>query len=375
MTEKTFLFQINVTRDCNLRCTHCYISTDKKDHSGQMSAIEFLATINQICEFSKTPMGKLYSDFEIHVVGGEPTMLGLDFYKQVLPPSRTLLGDIKQEVRFSIVTNLLTEKAVEIVEMFGRASTSYEPTSRFLSFAGRPKPALHRLWEANVKKTIEAGAELHSTVSITRGVVDEGAARTIEYLRSLNLKSVHLGFFIPSGDGKINAESNFPAFEETAAFLIDAFEWRLNNSDDNFYINPIESLIRSISLKSPIDDIICPIIPGSIDIDSDGETTSCIEAGGEVDFDSLGNVFEAGLVKILSSRELRKVRAKAMSRPAECAGCKEVVYCQYACRVLHDSWDKQGECPGFKSFIRHVRTAVENGRATPIEISNKVTGC
>ena len=37
----SFLFQINVTRRCQLRCSHCYILSDKKDTSPDMSAVSY----------------------------------------------------------------------------------------------------------------------------------------------------------------------------------------------------------------------------------------------------------------------------------------------------------------------------------------------
>jgi len=344
-----------------------------------MSQDKFLALIDQLCEFSSTILGEKYTDYEIHVIGGEPTMLGYDFFTDVFEASKLKLSKIDKEVRFTLVTNLLSDDALKIAKLFDTVSTSYEPDSRFLTFAGAPKPGLQRKWEKNVRLAIESGMDLQSTSGITLGNVNYGAVNLIEYMSELGFKGLHLGFFIPSGDGKTYAEKNFPEFEQTSQFLIDAFDWNLEHrGKGGIYLNPIESLIYSIYTNEACDDIVCPIIPGSLDVDWDGETTSCIEAGGEVDFKSLGNVFKedgSSISEILTSRDYRKVKAKAMRRPKECEGCPEIAVCQYACGVLHDWWDKDGECPGFKRFLQHARHHVENLGVRPLEEKVKSQTC
>lgn len=384
MSGRTFLFQVNVTRDCNLRCTHCYISSDKKAQSQFMSESEFIEVFSQIKDFlEKDSNGKReYSLADIHVIGGEPTMLGVKFFENTIPKIKEMLSNVKQEVKLTIVTNLITNNSLKISRMFDNIATSYEYKTRFLSKAGEEKPELEVKWLKNVEQLYNEGLEVGVTMAATKQAVDFGASNLLDFFYENKFKSIHLGFFIPSGDGLTYMDTVFPMFEETTDFMIEATNWYLKRriEDRNLYVNPIESMIESIYRKKAIDDIVCPIIPGSLDIDWDGETVTCIEAGGEVDFTSLGNIYEKPITKILSSREYIRERTKAIIPKPYCVGCDELESCQSACGVLHSYWNGEGECPGFKGFIKYIRNLVENEGLLPKseifkEPYKKTVGC
>lgn len=369
MSGKTFLFQINVTRDCNLRCTHCYISSDKKAESQFMTKEQLLHVTREIVGFliKDSNTKREYNLADIHVIGGEPSMLGLAFFQEVLPEMKAILANAPQKVKLSIVTNMITKQAVKIARLFDEVSTSFEYDTRFLSKTGAPKPALQDAWLKNIREFQSDGRSIYVTTAITKQVIERGAAHLLDFFYDNGFRSVHLGFFIPSGDGLVYMDSTFPMFHETSQFLIEAADWYLEKrlKDPLLYVNPIESMIESIYEGKPLDDIVCPIIPGSLDIDWNGGTVTCIEAGGEVDFDSLGNVFEVPMTDILKSRKYLRERTKAMVPKPQCVGCDELEACQSACGVLHGYWNGKGECPGFKAFIKHIRRFVDEKGVEP----------
>nr|WBW52306.1 hypothetical protein IGGMDNGE_00382 [Pseudomonas aeruginosa] len=51
--------------------------------------------------------------------------------------------------------------------------------------------------------------------------------------------------------------------------------------------------------------------------------------------------------------------------PAACRACDERMLCQANCGVLHEQWNQQDECPGFKTFIKRVRFLVEEEGVRP----------
>jgi len=385
MSDKTFLFQLNVTRDCNLRCTHCYISTDKKAASQFVTEEQFIESFQQIVDFMKKDYegAKQYGLAEIHVIGGEPTMLGLKFYNNTIPIIRELLSQIPQKYSFTIVTNLVTGNSIKIAKLFDNIATSYEHETRFLSKTGVPKPELEKKWERNIAQLQSEGIQPTVTTAVTKNTVERGAEFILEHFYELGFKQIHLGFFIPSGDGLTNIVDVFPSFESTTKFMIEATDWYLKRRliDKELYINPIESMIESIYEEKPMDDIVCPIIPGSLDVDWNGDTVTCLEAGGEVDMTSLGNIFETSIVEIVSSAQYRRERTNAIVAKPACLGCDEFLSCQSACGVLHQYWNGRGECPGFKGFIKYIRGLVENKGVRPkkvelkIEKINKMNGC
>lgn len=83
---------------------------------------------------------------------------------------------MQQEVKLSIVTNLLTPKCAEICDLFDEISTSFEVKTRFISADGKPLPALEKRWIKNIKKLQDMGREVNVTSAVTSQAIELGAA-------------------------------------------------------------------------------------------------------------------------------------------------------------------------------------------------------
>ena len=354
--RKTYLYQINITRDCNLRCTHCYIHSDVKKQSGQMRQEDFLHIFKGIGEH----MAQIgYNHAEIHVIGGEPTMLGLAFFEATIPAARALLENQGFSFEIIMVSNLLSQDIVPIARFFNRINTSYEPVTRF------PKPKLEQMWRDNLLLLQDNGIDVGVTTAITKHVTAIGARALLDQHYKSGIKQIHFGFFIPSGDGLTNIDDMFPPFIETSRFLIDAAEWYFERRDDdpNLFVNPVESMLSSISSDEPLDDIVCPIIAGSMDIDWNGKAATCLEAGGGKNPDWSGNVIETSINEVAQSKAFREKVIEAAKPKKECRTCDEYRVCRSGCGVIFKYWnpEQDEDCPGFKSFIKHMRGAHQRG--------------
>lgn len=376
----TFLYQLNVTRRCNLRCTHCYISSEKKDISPDWSVNDFLHVICSIRDYMISPISKSrgHTKAEIHVIGGEPSELGVDFFEEVLPKAYSILDDAGLSYKLCLVTNLLTPRSLEVSKLFKAVATSYEPETRFT------KKKHYQMWLKNVAEYQQYSRDrklppIGITSAITNKVISIGAKEYLNALVDLGFRNIHLGFFIPSGDGDLYRDEVEPSHENTSKFLIEAFDWYVANKArfKDIYVNPCESWIQSMVSNTPFDDIVCPILSGALDIDGDGETISCIEKGGVFDYSSNGNLLETVQVldiesgksekkytnsvsKILTSPSYLKEVASAKLLPNICLRCEHKNLCLGNCSVLHGEWDQQGECPGFKRFLDHVSKFVRD---------------
>jgi radical SAM protein with 4Fe4S-binding SPASM domain len=353
---KSFLYQINVTRDCNLRCTHCYIHSEVKDSSKTMQEQQLLDIANGIVEHMSSIN---YSHAEIHIIGGEPTMLGLAFYEKMMPELRKTLSGNEFTFEILLVSNLLHNDVVKIAKLFDRISTSYEPETRFVSWTGQPKPALERLWLEKVSDIQSAGLNLSVTTAITKPVISFGAGNLLDWFYSKGIKQIHFGFFIPEGDGLVNIATVFPEFHETSDFLISCAEWYWGKreTDQNLWVNPVESMLSAIHTNTPLDDIVCPIIAGSMDIHWDGSAAPCLEAGGAINPDWAGNVFKDGINGVAQSLKFKQQTFAAIKPHKSCRSCDEYSVCKSGCGVLFKFWNAEEDldCPGFKKFIKYLR--------------------
>lgn len=360
--EKTYLYQINVTRDCNLRCTHCYIHSDIKASSKTMVDDQIISLAHGIVEHMKKIK---YQHAEVHFVGGEPSMLGLDFFKRNIPKFKEIVKNAGFSAEVMMISNLLHDDIVEMAKLFDRVTTSYEVDSRFVSLKGIYKPKLEQKWLESVKKLQEAGIDLGITTAMTKPVIRFGAKNLLDYFYSNGIKQIHFGFFIPEGDGLINYAEIMPGFHETSQFLIDSANWYLEkrDKDPNLWVNPFESMLSAIDSDEPLDDIVCPIISGSIDINWDGNAATCLEAGGAKEPDWSGNVFETSIASVTATQHYMKKVLDAAKPQKICRTCEEYSVCKSGCGVLFKYFDPvlDEECPGFKRFIKFVRAKNEAG--------------
>lgn len=351
--HRTFLFQVNVTRDCNLRCSHCYIASEVKALSNRMTVSQFLKIIRDIGEFMLTAKN---THAEIHIVGGEPTMLGAKFFHRVMEEAYEIMKGYGSAFtwEFILVSNLLSREILEIAPWFTKISTAYEPETRF------PKQFHEDWWLRNVHALQEKGLDVAITTCMTKPVIEYGAERLCDRIyNDLGIKQMHYGFYIESGDGRANAATVTPTFLATSNFLIDSANWYFErrDSDPELYVNPAESLLSAIHRDEPLDDIICPIISGSLDINDDGNAVSCIQAGGEINVAWEGNVFSESVTDVVNSDKFKR-RVIEASRPNRaCMTCDEYRVCRSGCGVNFKIWDpaKDDDCPGYKRFIKHMR--------------------
>jgi radical SAM protein with 4Fe4S-binding SPASM domain len=369
---RTYLYQVNVTRDCNLRCTHCYISSMVKKLSGQMERDSVIKIAEGIAEHMSS-IG--YDHAEIHLIGGEPTMLGPDFFEDVIPEMRKRLDGLGFSYELCLVSNLMHKDIVRFGRLFDRINTSWEPVSRF------PKPKLEKMWLDGVAMLREAGIKASVTTSVTKPVIEMGARAVLERLYGVEgFKNIHFGFFIPSGDGLANSGDMFPEFHETSAFLIEAAKWYLEHrdADPELYVNPVESMIAAIHTNTPMDDIVCPIIAGSMDIDWNGNAATCLEAGGNREAKWAGNVLTTSIPDVAKTQAFRKDVIKAAKPHPGCIDCDAYDFCRSGCGVLAKHWNPETDpdCPGFKGFINHMRGLHASGTVPKYtEYRTHATGC
>lgn len=357
--NSVFLFQINVTRDCNLRCTHCYIASEVKAISGRLTVSQFLKIVRDIGEHMITAEN---THAEIHIIGGEPTMLGAKFYDRVMPEAYEIMKSYGDAFswEFILVSNLLSKEMMAIAPWFSKISTAYEPETRF------PKEFHEKWWLTNVHKLQDGGIDVAITTCMTKPVIDYGAANLCNRIyNELGIKQMHFGFYIESGDGRINADTVTPRFDETSQFLMDSAEWYFErrDSDENLYVNPAESMLSAIHRDEPLDDIVCPIIAGSLDIDSSGNALTCIQAGGELDAPWEGDVLKTSVSEVINGDKFKRRRVEAARPHPACMTCDEYRVCRSGCGVNFKNWDPAGDddCPGYKRFIKFMRAKYASG--------------
>ena len=115
MKNLTVIFK--PTYSCNLRCRYCYARNERDAIQTKMSIAEAIAAFDWIqsyCSFSKID--------SVNIIwhGGEPLLMGVDFYKEIIPYATSKLKDHGIKLHNAIQTNatLITDDYIEIFKQY-----------------------------------------------------------------------------------------------------------------------------------------------------------------------------------------------------------------------------------------------------------------
>ena len=363
--DARLLVQLNVTRACNLRCSHCYIATQTKETSGMIGLDDALRVVDSACALSVRSARPV----SLSIIGGEPTLLGPAWFDAFLAGVAQRATASGADLSLILVTNLATSRALSIAKCFAQVATSWDPTTRFLAHDGTPRPGLETAWQRRLSALLASGVETTVTSVVTRPLIAFGAPRACEHLQSLGVPMVSFTFLVPSGDAAANAGALLPAFDETSRFLIEAGEWWLA-SDGSLAVQPIAGALSSWLGAGDSFDVVCPIVSGSLSVDFDGVSHPCLESGsGDHTHERAlwPNAVRDGLDAALRHPLVLRARLAASVGHPACAPCEFRSRCRSGCGVLARHWkpDTDPDCPGFRGFHAWARREAPRLQAMP----------
>jgi len=123
--------------DCNVNCQHCGLGTKKLNY--KISPEDLCTSIRRVLETFPFDLGGAIT-FIFH--GGEPLLMGVDYYKKFisLVEKDKFLSKIEKEYSFQSNLLLLDEKFCDFLNEFKiRISSSFDFYSTFRNINGSPK--------------------------------------------------------------------------------------------------------------------------------------------------------------------------------------------------------------------------------------------
>ena len=347
---------------CNLDCHYCYYR-DKNSlypDSGTFRMTESLLEKYILQHFESAPGPDV--DFSWH--GGEPTMLGLPFFKKIVSLQRNH-KPAGWRVRNGIQTNgLLLD----------------EDWGRFLASEG-----------FRVGLSLDGPAELHDSYRITRGgkPTHEKVMQAYELLRKMEvhtdllcvvhsrnvdaplsvyrffreIRGTYLGFLPAVERSQETAQGvspYTPSSEAYGTFLCRIFDEWLQRDVGRIAIQTFEEAARPVLGQEHSLCVFretCGQIPV---LEHNGDFFPCDHF---VDRDHrLGNILETPLDQLLDSEEQRSFgEAKRSALPRYCRECEVLAMCNGGCPKYRFIETPDGEpglnylCAGLKRFFMHAR--------------------
>ncbi len=329
------LFHINVTRQCQLACSHCYIDQEIRDNDTAMSA----AKMQEIADV----IGDTHAD--VHIIGGEPTLVSIDTHKQYL----SILSKLKNS-KIMIVTALQNARAVKVAKLYQNIATSYDPNAR--------TEVNNDKWLERVKVLRENSNNVHVCTSLSQSVINYGVSKTLNEIYQFGFRSVHLAAMVPT----MNALEETPDPMTTSQAMIESAEWVLEkrkankeskeNIKEDVFVSPFDGLLQGMS---NYDGLRCPAGEQCVNVEPNGQIHACVAKGGEVK--DIGNNQILSTEEQLSSNAYVLEVAQHNRSRKECFGCEFWETCKGGCGVLAstDIAKNSVECSGFKTFLNYVK--------------------
>ena len=326
------LFHINVTRQCQLACSHCYIDQEIRDNSQAMS-------VDKMQEIADV-IGDDYVD--VHIIGGEPTLVSIDTHKQYL----SILSKLKNS-KIMIVTALQNARAVKVAKLYENIVSSYDPNAR--------TEVNNEKWVSRTQELRKNGNHVHVCASLSQSVIDYGVSKTLDELYGFGFRSVHLAAMVPT----INALNETPNPITTSQAMIESAQWVLKKrktSKEDVFVSPFDGLLQGMS---NYDGLRCPAGDSCVNVEPNGQIHACVAKGGEVKDINNGQI--QSTQEQLSSNAYKLEVAQHNRSRVECLGCEFWTTCKGGCRVLAETKIAQNssECAGFKVFLSYVKRYVD----------------
>jgi uncharacterized protein len=349
---------------CNLRCKYCFYHDEMQNREKQNYGFMSLETLEEIVKKTLT-----YSEHQCDFIfqGGEPTLVGLDFYKKLLEfEHKYNIHNVK--VMNSIQTNgyQLGEEWAEFfaannflvgVSLDGIKYThdAYRENSMGTGSFGEIMKTL----ELFDKKGVD-----YNILTVVNRRTAERITRIYEFYKKNNWKyQQYIACLDPLGEPKGSREYSLTP-EIYGEFLVNLFDlWYLDLcKGEQPYIRQFENYI-SLLMGYP---------PESCDMKGCCSIQHVVEADGSVypcdfyvmDEYKIGN-FLKDSIEEMGNRGLESEFVEAsLNRPEECKTCKYAYLCRGGCR-RNRQIDEAGHlglnyfCSSYKYFFDKTHTRME----------------
>ena len=310
---------------CNLRCTYC---RDRDFDQGSKRVMELQVLRALIASVAQLPQGVK----RMHWLGGEPTLAGLDFFKQAIQLQQ---AQVSKRWINTIQTNatLINREWAEFFKANDfKVGVSVDGTMETHD-ADRINLA-DRGSYANVMKGVEFLREAGIHPPVICVVTKRNAERGVEMLRGL----VDSGFTNIAFNAFYNTATDlssdpFAVSDEAwTQFLKDVFEeWvRLDRAD--VQVRELDSMIAWTQGRSSRSCVFRGSCSSWMLVDCDGNVYPCERLGRSTCF---GNVVSVGsFAEILNSSAYQAFTNQTLRIPDKCKSCPMQDFCHNGC-VAH----------------------------------------
>jgi uncharacterized protein len=342
---------------CNLNCAYCfYLEKEKlfpENENFRMSDEVLETYIRKYIQSQHTP------EIQFAWQGGEPTLMGLDFYRKVAALQRTYAGGRRVHNAFQTNGTNLDD---QWCAFFGR-----EDFLVGLSLDGPEQ--IHNRYRVNkggagsharVVNALELlkkhRVEFNTLTCVTRQSPDEA----IEIYNFLKQKDVKFMQFIPIVEREGGHVKPWSVTSEGfGTFLCRIYDEWIRQDVGRIFVNLFDTALSAWCGMEPSLCTFAKNCGNAVAMEHDGSVYSCDHY--VYPSHHLGNIMERSLEEMVYSEEqLQFGRDKSATLPSCCRECDFLFACNGECPKHRFLTAADGEaglnylCAGYKTFFRHI---------------------
>jgi uncharacterized protein len=349
---------------CNLGCKYCYFLSKKNLYPGssfRMSEQLLETYIRQYIEAQRNPQ------INIAWQGGEPTLMGLDFYRMsiqliqkyrrpgivqnTMQTNGVLLDD--EWCKFFRQNNFLIGLSLDGPREFHdayRVDKAGKPTFERVMRAARMLRK-HKV-EFNILTTVHAANADHP-LEVYRFLRDEVDANFIQFIPIVE-RDNKTGF----QEGEMVTDRSVRS-EQWGRFLICIFDEWVRRDVGRVFVQIFDAALAAWSGSPASLCIFSPTCGTALVMEHNGDLYSCDHFVEPKHF--LGNINEKHMAQLAASEKQRHFgQIKLNSLPSHCRNCEVRFACHGECpknRFIKTPGGEAGLnylCAGYKAFFRHI---------------------
>lgn len=349
---------IKPTKECNAECTYC---SAPPDFGNKWTLDEFKFYFDKIAPHLSNQAFLIWH-------GGEPMLMGPDFYNKAFEYARS----INPEIRFSLQSNMLSYDTKRWKDVFvnvfgGSVSTSFDLDIKDRVFKGSAE-----LYAKIFRKRLEALLEDGFHPKVVSTYTDETipmADKMYEWALSQGDNYMHLRFNYRYPAGRDHGKGELISPIEYGKMLIRLYNrWIVELP--NFVITPLDEMFKkAIRLEQSR----CPWTRSCgghfLGLEPNGDIYNCADFAdlGDLSY-RFGNLNEHSVTECLRSNAATQMRRRKVNLPFDCTQCRHYYECEGGCMrdaALYDRGigGKFYYCDSWKMVFDRIKESIRTKEA------------
>ncbi|KPC16911.1 radical SAM/SPASM domain-containing protein [Pseudomonas amygdali] len=364
------------TKLCNADCSYCSSPPDGSKPWGEEQLVRIFSSLK----------GHLEPKALFLWHGGEPLLMGPDFYRK----AHAIAKELTPEIEFAVQTNLLLYKTKQWKGVFedifgGACSTSYEPDEKQRTIKGDPVKYSRTFF----RKLEEFQADGFNPLVIGTFTEETADLMHLMYDKSIERgdRSYHLRMNYCSPVGRESGSGLLIEPETYGRKLIEIYD-RWIADVPGFVVTPLDLMLRKV-LGQDLER--CPWTRkcggAFMGIMPNGDVYNCGEFSDLSDDWRYGNILEGTYTpgrqainfvrkapvelivpNLMASPAARTIKRRAVLQPLDCQSCRHFKECQGGCArdvVLYNQGigGKFMYCRSWKMVFDRIKASILSGEA------------